>query len=248
MGIRAASAGVAAQLGYRPNMWAASLRTRKTTTVGVVMPRLTDGVIATTYQGIEEAAIRAGYSVLLSSPPDDLDAQRRAIDLLVGRQVDGLLLSSLHIPGRPFVEWLSAGTLPILTLTRHRSRTTVRRRRRRPRWLPRRAAPDRSRPHRRRSHCRAGPCEHRRRSGPRVLRCVRRGVDPDSPDANRAVVVRGGWRRRRGPRLPSGRGRTALRAGRTATSHRAAAAVAADPPTRSRTVWRCSCDPPVESN
>ncbi|MFC9787004.1 LacI family DNA-binding transcriptional regulator [Rhodococcus sp. NPDC127528] len=110
---------VAAELGYRPNMWAASLRTRKTTTVGVVMPRLTDGVVATTYQGIEEAATRAGYSVLLSSPPDDLEAQRRAIELLVGRQVEGLLLSSLHIPGRPFVESLSVGSLPILTLTRH---------------------------------------------------------------------------------------------------------------------------------
>lgn len=110
---------VAAELGYRPNLWAASLRTRKTTTLGVVMPRLTDGVVATTYQGIEEAATRAGYSVLLSSPPDDLDAQRRAIQLLVGRQVDGLLLSSLHIPGRPFVESLSLGPLPILTVTRH---------------------------------------------------------------------------------------------------------------------------------
>lgn len=110
---------VAAELGYRPNLWAASLRTRKTTTLGVVMPRLTDGVVATTYQGIEEAATQAGYSVLLSSPPDDLDAQRRAIALLVGRQVDGLLLSSLHIPGRPFVESLSLGALPILAVTRH---------------------------------------------------------------------------------------------------------------------------------
>ncbi|MEZ5152329.1 LacI family DNA-binding transcriptional regulator [Rhodococcus zopfii] len=110
---------VAAELGYQRNLWAASLRTRKTTTLGVVMPRLTDGVVATTYQGIEEAATRAGYSVLLSSPPDDLDAQRRAIQLLVGRQVDGLLLSSLHIPGRPFVDSLSLGPLPVLTVTRH---------------------------------------------------------------------------------------------------------------------------------
>lgn len=110
---------VAAEIGYQPNLWAASLRTRKTTTLGVVMPRLTDGVVATTYQGIEEAATRAGYSVLLSSPPDDLDAQRRAVELLLGRQVDGLLLSSLHIPGGPFLESLPIGPLPILTLTRH---------------------------------------------------------------------------------------------------------------------------------
>ena len=110
---------VAAEIGYQPNLWAASLRTRKTTTLGVVMPRLTDGVVATTYQGIEEAATRAGYSVLLSSPPDDLDAQRRAVELLLGRQVDGLLLSSLHIPGSPFLESLPIGPLPILTITRH---------------------------------------------------------------------------------------------------------------------------------
>ncbi|AZG47937.1 LacI family DNA-binding transcriptional regulator [Gordonia insulae] len=110
---------VAAELGYQPNLWAASLRTRKTTTLGVVMTRLTDGVVATTYQGIEKAATRAGYSVLLSSPPDDLDAQRGAIELLIGRQVDGLLLSGLHNPGRPFIDSLSVGHVPLLTVTRH---------------------------------------------------------------------------------------------------------------------------------
>jgi LacI family transcriptional regulator len=110
---------VAAELGYRPNLWAASLRTRKTTTVGVVMPRLTDGVVATAYQGMEEAATRAGYSVLLSSPPDEPEAQRRAIELLIGRQVDGLLLSSLHLPGADFVESLSLGSLPLLAVIRH---------------------------------------------------------------------------------------------------------------------------------
>lgn len=110
---------VAAEMGYQRNLWAASLRTRRTTTLGLVMPRLTDGVVATTYQGVEEAATRAGYSVLLSSPPDELEAQRRATELLVGRQVDGLLLSSLHIPGAPFVESLSIGSLPVMTMTRH---------------------------------------------------------------------------------------------------------------------------------
>lgn len=82
------------------------------------MPRLTDGVVATTYQGIEEAAARAGYSVLLSSPPDDADAQRDAIDLLAGRQVDGLLLSGLHAPAKAFVESLTV-SVPMVTVTRH---------------------------------------------------------------------------------------------------------------------------------
>lgn len=110
---------VADELGYQPNLWAASLRTRKTTTLGVVMTRLTDGVVATTYQGIEEAATDAGYSVLLSSPPDDPEAQRRAVELLVGRQVDGLMLSGLHAPAGPFIESLRTGGVPLLTVTRH---------------------------------------------------------------------------------------------------------------------------------
>ncbi|OXM21131.1 LacI family transcriptional regulator [Rhodococcus erythropolis] len=109
---------VAEELGYQPNLWAASLRTRKTTTIGVVMPRLTDVVVATMFQGIEEAATAAGYSVLLSSPPDDLDAQRKAVEFLVSRQVDGLMLSSIHLPGTDFVDSLPLRSLPILLLNR----------------------------------------------------------------------------------------------------------------------------------
>lgn len=109
---------VAAELGYRPNPWAASLRTRRTTTIGAVMPRLTDGVVATIYQGAEQAARAAGYSLLLSSPPDDPAEQRAAIDLLAGRQVDGLLLSSLHAPAAEFVADLGL-SMPMVTVNRH---------------------------------------------------------------------------------------------------------------------------------
>ncbi|MFB9782006.1 LacI family DNA-binding transcriptional regulator [Rhodococcus baikonurensis] len=115
---------VAEELGYQPNLWAASLRTRKTTTIGVVMPRLTDVVVATMFQGIEEAATAAGYSVLLSSPPDDLDAQRKAVEFLVSRQVDGLMLSSIHLPGTDFVDSLPLRSLPILLLNRHIDQAT----------------------------------------------------------------------------------------------------------------------------
>jgi len=83
------------------------------------MPRLTDVVVATMFQGIEEAATAAGYSVLLSSPPDDLEAQRKAVEFLVSRQVDGLMLSSIHLPGTDFVDSLPLRSLPILLLNRH---------------------------------------------------------------------------------------------------------------------------------
>ena len=68
---------VADELGYRPNLWAASLRTRRTTTIGAVMPRLTDGVVATIYQGVESTARRRAYSVLLRAPRTNRMSRQR---------------------------------------------------------------------------------------------------------------------------------------------------------------------------
>ena len=110
---------VAVELGYQRNLWAASLRTRKTTTIGVVMPRLTDGVVARIYEGVEEAARAAGYSVLLSSPPDEVRAQQEAIDFLVSRQVDGLLLSSLHLGTGASDDGVPSTRVPMVQINRH---------------------------------------------------------------------------------------------------------------------------------
>jgi len=107
----------ASELGYRPNPLAASLRTRTTATIGVVMPRLVDSVVASIFQGIEGRATTLGYQVLISSPEDDLVAQRQSVELLLSRQVDGLLLSSVHNT-TPFLESLAA-VVPTLLVSRH---------------------------------------------------------------------------------------------------------------------------------
>lgn len=109
----------AEELGYTPNRWAASLRTRRTQVIGAVMPRLEDFVIATMFQGVQQAAEEAGYSVLLSSPTDSPEEIRRAVELLAGRQVDGLMLTSVHRPGNAFIESLRIGTVPLLLANRH---------------------------------------------------------------------------------------------------------------------------------
>lgn len=110
---------VADELGYTPNRWAASLRTRRTQVLGVVMPRLDDFVIATMFQGVQRAAEDANYSVLLSSPGDSPEEIRRAVELLAGRQVDGLMLTSVHRPGDEFLDSLRTGGIPILLANRH---------------------------------------------------------------------------------------------------------------------------------
>lgn len=110
---------VAEELAYHPNPWAASLRTRRTLVVGAVMPRLDDGVIATMFQGVQHAAEEADYSVVISSPADEPDAMRRAVELIVSKHVDGLILSSVHTPGDTFLDSLKVGRTPIVLLSRH---------------------------------------------------------------------------------------------------------------------------------
>jgi len=46
--------------------------------IGVLVPRLTDVVLATIYEGIDAAASTAGYSSFVANTGDDLQVQRRA--------------------------------------------------------------------------------------------------------------------------------------------------------------------------
>lgn len=109
----------AEQLGYKPNPWAASLRTRRTQVLGVVMPRLHDGVIASMFTGIQQAAMNANYSVIMSSPDDNSEQMRAAAELMTGQHIDGLILSSVHAPGDDFIASLNQPGVPIVLMNRH---------------------------------------------------------------------------------------------------------------------------------
>jgi LacI family transcriptional regulator len=110
---------VAEQLGYRTNLMAASLRTRQTRIIGVVMSRLSDTVMASMYEAMEAAASASGYQILLSSPPDSEDAQRRGVELLLSRQVDGIILASVHRPAHRVFDFAAGHRTPILLMNRH---------------------------------------------------------------------------------------------------------------------------------
>ncbi|SUP61096.1 Catabolite control protein [Weissella viridescens] len=58
---------VIADLGYRPNAVARGLASRKTTTVGLIIPDLTDQYFAELARGIEDVANMYNYQIILSS-------------------------------------------------------------------------------------------------------------------------------------------------------------------------------------
>jgi LacI family transcriptional regulator len=82
----------AAALGYTPNALAQGLRRRATRSIGFVVSDITNPLIASIVGGAESVLTVAGFSVLLtnSGGVPSVDAER--IDVLMQRQVDGLLL------------------------------------------------------------------------------------------------------------------------------------------------------------
>lgn len=84
----------AATLGYQTNVIARSLRTRRTSTVGVLVPDLNNPVFPPTVRGIEDGLAEAGLTVLLANTDNDHEREQRHLEVLRSRQVDGLIMST----------------------------------------------------------------------------------------------------------------------------------------------------------
>jgi LacI family transcriptional regulator len=108
---------VADRLGYVPDPYAASLRTRRIGAIGVLVPRLTDVVLATVYEAIDEAAATLGYQTFVSSTRDEPELQRRRIELLLSRRIDGLILGDARLD-TPFCDELAERGTPFVLVSR----------------------------------------------------------------------------------------------------------------------------------
>jgi LacI family transcriptional regulator len=87
------------ELGYRPNAVARSLTLRRTHTLGVVIPDLLHSFFVEIIAGIEPVASERGYGLLLCSSGENPAKERSELQLLHGRQVDGIVLASTHGSG-----------------------------------------------------------------------------------------------------------------------------------------------------
>lgn len=85
---------VAVDLGYIRDISASSLRRGKTMAIGVIVPRLTDTVMAMLYEAIAKACAKSGRIALVATTDDNIDADERAAETLIQRGVDGLILAT----------------------------------------------------------------------------------------------------------------------------------------------------------
>jgi LacI family transcriptional regulator len=83
-------------LGYRPNRWARSLVTQKSSIIGIVIPEIAHSFYAEITSGIEDALEQSGYDILLCHSRSDPQRERAEIDALVGSQAEGLIIASVQ--------------------------------------------------------------------------------------------------------------------------------------------------------
>ena len=81
----------AESMGYRPNRVAAGLRTRRTMTVGVMIPDITNTLFPPIVRGMESVLEPAGYASILVNTDNDPDREARLFDVLLQRGVDGII-------------------------------------------------------------------------------------------------------------------------------------------------------------
>ena len=85
------------QLGYRPNAVARSLSLRRTQTLGIVIPDLMHSFFVEVISAIEAAASARGFGLLLCSSGENAEKERRELEMLRARQVDGLVVASADL-------------------------------------------------------------------------------------------------------------------------------------------------------
>jgi LacI family transcriptional regulator len=108
---------IALRLGYRPNAVAASLRTKRTNLIGIVVPDLGNPLFGPIVQGLEHDLREQGLMCLIVQTPSSRAARRSIIEALVDRQVAGLIILSAEFDDPMLDATLELG-LPTVLINR----------------------------------------------------------------------------------------------------------------------------------
>jgi len=105
-------------LGYQPNAIAQSLRKRTTYAIGILVSDITNPFFATLVRGAEDAALEAGYSVIMCNSDEDPQKEDMYIRALWRRRIDGMLIAPTRDGTSPALQELVRRKLPFVFVDR----------------------------------------------------------------------------------------------------------------------------------
>jgi LacI family transcriptional regulator len=82
----------ASQLGYRPNLFARSLRSRRSHTIGVMVFDMTDPYCTLVLRGIENTLYQSSFLPILTDVHNERSRFERYLEMLLDRRIEGLVV------------------------------------------------------------------------------------------------------------------------------------------------------------
>jgi len=114
-GTRARVLAAIRRLGYRPNSLARSMRTRRSDTIGLIVPSIRNPFYPAIARGVEDVAREHGRAVFVTSADREPGKEQHYIALLVDKRVDGIILGSPVVGPRALAPARSAG-IPVVAM------------------------------------------------------------------------------------------------------------------------------------
>jgi DNA-binding LacI/PurR family transcriptional regulator len=99
-------------LGFSFNELGRSLQSQRSRTLGVIVPSLSNPVFAAAIEGVQAEATAAGYQILLACSNYDEPSEIQAIRTLIGKQIDGAVLTVVDPDDSPALALLKAQGVP----------------------------------------------------------------------------------------------------------------------------------------
>lgn len=104
-------------LNYQPNALAKSLKMQESKLIGVLISDIANPFFSTVVRGIENGLSEKGYNILLCDTDSDPEKERKYLDVLISKRIDGLIVSSAGNTGG-FFKSLEKTGVPIVFLNR----------------------------------------------------------------------------------------------------------------------------------
>ena len=110
---------LARELGYRPNPIAVALKTRKSYTIGVIVPQIVSTFFASVVRAIEEVADRYGYNVIVTASNENFEKEKKNVNVFINNRVDGIIISlSRETSSYEHIKYIQETNTPLVLFDR----------------------------------------------------------------------------------------------------------------------------------
>jgi LacI family transcriptional regulator/LacI family repressor for deo operon, udp, cdd, tsx, nupC, and nupG len=115
---------LAKEMGYVPNTMAKGLIANRTWTIGMVLASISDPFMGLVVEGVEQAAIEAGFNVFISTSQNDPQRETAVIEVLKQRRVDGIIVIASHLSDH-YSQFFERSKVPIVIINEQKPGETM---------------------------------------------------------------------------------------------------------------------------